>query len=342
MAKVSIQIITWNSLRFIFDCLESLMRQSYRDFSILIIDNGSDDGTVEFIRSQYPTVSVLQNFKNLGFAKANNQGIQLAKGDYVLVMNPDVILDNDFLQQLVIFADQHPEAGSFGGKTLKLHTEAIDSNDQAGLREVVKSNIIDSTGLEIYKSRRVVNRGEGVKDKGQYDRMEEVFGVSGACALYRLSALKEVMVRNDFFDQDFFAYKEDVDLAWRLRLYGWICWYVPQALCYHHRRLASYPGSGIKKTFKRRREVSKMLRALSFRNHHLMLIKNDQLLNIALTLPWVLTRELKVLFYAIFFEPFQYKSMARFFQLLPAMFLKRRVIMAHKKVSPREIRRWFK
>jgi len=107
MAKVSIQIITWNSLRFIFDCLESLMRQSYRDFSILIIDNGSDDGTVEFIRSQYPTVSVLQNFKNLGFAKANNQGIQLAKGDYVLVMNPDVILDNDFLQQLVIFADQH-------------------------------------------------------------------------------------------------------------------------------------------------------------------------------------------------------------------------------------------
>lgn len=342
MAKVSVQIVTWNSMRYILDCLESLMRQSYRDFSIIIIDNGSDDGTVEFIRSQYPTVSVLQNFKNLGFCRANNQGIQLAKGEYVLVMNPDVILDDDFLQELVVFSDQHPEGASFGGKTFKLFTEAIDSKDQSGLREVVKSDIIDSAGLEICKSRKVTNRGEGIKDNGQFDRTEEVFGLSGSCALYRKSALEETMIKNEFFDQDFFAYKEDIDLAWRLRLYGFSAWYIPEAICHHHRRLADRTNGKVKKTFKHRRDVSKMLRSLSFRNHHLLLAKNDQLINIILTLPFILGREIKVLFYALVFEPFQYRSMVRFFQLLPSALLKRRVIMAHKKVAPRDIRKWFK
>ena len=341
MPKVSIQIVTWNSLRYIFDCLESLMKQDFRDFSVLVIDNGSDDGTVEFIRANYPTVSILQNFKNLGFAKANNQGIQLAQGEYVLVMNPDVILTHDFLQNLILFADQHPEAGSFGGKVLKLSSAALDAADQEGLRQAVKLNVIDSTGLMIFKSRRVINRGEGEKDAGQPDRAEQVFGVSGACALYRKTALQAVMIKNEFFDQDFFAYKEDIDLAWRLQLYGWPSWYQPQAICYHHRRLAAKEKIN-KKLLSHRRGVSKMLRSLSLRNHHLMLVKNDQWLNIILTLPWFSARELKTLFYALIFEPFQYQSLLRFFRLLPKALLKRRVIMSHKKVQPREIRQWFK
>lgn len=342
MAKISVQIVTWNSMRYIMDCLESLMRQSFRDFSIIVIDNGSDDGTVEFIRSQYPTVSVLQNFKNLGFSKANNQGIQLAKSDYVLVLNPDVILTENFLQRIINFADQHPEGGSFGGKVLRLSSEAIDQADQSGLREVFKSDIIDSTGIEIFKNRQAINRGEGKKDKGQYDRTQEVFGISGACALYRRSALLETMIRNEFFDQDFFAYKEDVDLAWRLRLYGYSSWYHPDAICYHHRRLASNESKKIKEIFSHRRDISKMLRSLSFRNHHLMLFKNDQMINIFLNFPWVFFRELKILFYALFFEPFQYKNIIIIIKFLPAIFLKRRVIMAHKRASASEIRKWFK
>ncbi len=308
----------------------------------MIIDNGSDDGTVEFIRSNYPTVSVLQNFKNFGFARANNQGIQLARSEYVLVMNPDVILPENFLQEIVGFADQNPTAASFGGKILKLRTEAYDQNDQEGLRASVKSNLIDSTGLQIFKSRQVVDRGEGQIDKGQFDRSEEVFGLSGACVLYRKNCLQEVMVRNEYFDQDFFAYKEDIDLAWRLRLYGFGAWYVPQAVCYHHRRLANHQDQGVKKVMQSRRAVSKMLRFYSFRNHHLLLVKNDQWLNIGLTLPWLLGRELQIIFYALVFEPFQFKSMIEFFKLLPKMLIKRHVIMAHKRTSPREIRKWFK
>jgi GT2 family glycosyltransferase len=329
-------------MHYILNCLESLMRQSFRDFSILVVDNGSDDGTVEFIRSNYPTVSVLQNFKNLGFSKANNQGIQLAKSEYVLVMNPDVMLDDDFLQNIISFADQNSKVGSFCGKSIKIRSEAIDQNDSTGLREIIKSDRIDSTGLLVYRSRQIIDRGENEHDRGQYDRAEEIFGVSGNCALYRKQVLEDVMIKNEFFDQDFFAYKEDIDLAWRLRLYGWSAWYCPKAICYHHRQLANYDRVGLRKSLSRRRKSSRILRQYSFRNHRLMLVKNDQPVNFLRDLPWIFWRELKIFVYALFFETFQYKSIIDFFNLLPKMLIKRKVIMAHRKVTAEEIRRWFK
>ena len=273
MAKVSIQIITWNSSRYIGDCLNSLQAQTFTDFSVLVIDNASTDGTVEFVRSHYPTAAVLQNFKNLGYAKANNQGIKLAKSPYVLVLNPDVILEPDFLARLVALADQQPQAGSFGGKLLKLHSQAIDQQDQSGLRQAVKSDLIDSAGLLIYRSRKVVNRGEGQKDQGQYDQTEEVFGLSGAVVLYRRGALEAVAVNKQYFDDDFFAYKEDIDLAWRLRLYGFAAWYLPTSVAYHYRQLAAAdPGPGGKKIRQHRRTVSRFLRSASLKNHQPMLI----------------------------------------------------------------------
>lgn len=340
MHKVFIQIVTWNSKRYIENCLDSVLGQDFNDFSVMVIDNGSNDGTVELIRSTYPTVSVLQNFKNQGFAKANNQGIHLAKSEYVLVLNPDVILEPDFLSNLVESADNHPEAGSFSPKVYKLYSEAIDDRDQSGLREAVKSDVFDSTGLVIKKSRFALNRGEGEKDEGQFNREEEIFGASGAAVLYRKNALVETSIRKEFFDQDFFAYKEDIDLAWRLQLYGYACWYVPTARCYHYRGFGAVKG-GNRKVASHRRNISKVLRFFSFRNHHLMLVKNEHMLNIILALPQFLLREIKVISYALLFEPFQYKSIISFFQLLPSMIIKRRVIKAHRKVQPRDIRKWF-
>jgi len=342
MSKVSVQIVTWNAMNFIFDCLESLMRQSFRDFSVIVIDNGSDDGTVEFVRANYPTVSVLENFKNLGFTKANNQGILLAKSEYVLTLNADVILSENFLERLLAFADTKPDAGSFGGKAFKLYSEPLASGDEISLREVVRSNILDTTGLQIFRSRRVIDRGEGEKDTGQYDRREEVFGICGACALYRQSALAEVAIKKEYFDNDFFAYKEDVDLAWRLRLYGFAAWYIPDAVFFHHRQLPTVDENNLVKAIYQRQSVSKFRRALSFRNQHLLLVKNDLLINLLFALPWWLLREVKIILAALILEPFQGKSLIEFFQLLPNALLKRRVIMAHRKVSAKEIRKWFR
>ena len=341
MTKVSIQIVTWNSSRYIGDCLNSLSAQTFTDFSVLVIDNASSDGTVEFVREHYPTAAVLQNFKNLGYAKANNQGIKLAKSPYVLVLNPDILLEPDFLARLVVLADQQPQGGSFGGKLLKLKSRAIDQADQAGLRQAVKSDLIDSTGLLIYRSRKVVNRGEGQKDQGQYDRPEEVFGLSGAAVLYRRSALEAVAINHQYFDEDFFAYKEDIDLAWRWRLYGFSAWYLPTSVGYHYRQLAAAAPSSLKKIRQHRRAVSRQLRSASLKNHQLMLIKNDQGLNIILTLPWFLARQLGIIGYVLFFEFFQWQTLITFLRQVPAALVKRRVIMAHKRTTPRQIRRWF-
>lgn len=342
MNKVFVQIVTWNSINYIGECLDALAEQTFTDFSLLVIDNRSNDQTVKFVRDSYPTAAVLENLKNTGYAKANNQGLRLAKSEYVLVMNPDVVLEPDFLETLIKFADEHPEAGSFCGKTFRLHSQMLDDhNDESGLRESIQTDIIDSTGLIIHKSRKEENRGEGQTDTGQFERAEEVFGASGACVLYRLEAIQDVMIKNEAFDQDFFAYKEDVDLAWRLRLYGWQSWYNPASIAYHHRGLAS-AGKEMKKVIKHRKKVSKFLRALSFRNHKLTLIKNDQWINVFLALPWVLGREIASLGYVLFFEPFLFKSLGEFFKLLPKALLKRKIIMAHRKVTPAEIRRWFR
>ena len=339
--KVSIQIVTWNSINYIDECLDSLSKQTFTDFSVLVIDNGSNDRTVEFVRANYPTATVLQNFKNTGYAKANNQGMRMTNSQYALVMNPDVVLEEDFLEKLVAFADQHEQGASFSGKILRMHSEVIDShNDESGLRQSIKTDTIDSTGLQGFKSRKFINRGEGEKDSGQFDRSGEVFGASGAAVLFRRSALAEIAINHEVFDQDFFAYKEDIDLAWRLRLYGWQSWYAPQAVCYHHRGLPS-AGKEMKKIIKHRRRVSRFLRELSFRNHKLMLVKNEQLVNVLLAAPWLFARECLATLYTLITEPFQLKTMLRIFRLLPKMLIKRKIIMAHAKASPAEIRAWF-
>ena len=341
MAKVSVQIVTWNSARYIGDCLDALQRQTMTDFSVVVIDNGSRDGTVELVRSGYPTAAVLENFKNVGFARGNNQGIKMAKGEYVLVLNPDVIVTPTFLERIVAFADSQPQAASFGGKLLKLKSQSINEVDGEELQEVIQSDIIDSTGLVIKRSRNVIDRGAGCQDTGQFDRSEEVFGISGACALYRRSMLTEVAIKNEYFDEDFFAYKEDIDLAWRLRLYGFLSFYVHDAVAYHHRGFAG-GRSTVRAVLKSRRLVSRFIRSLSLKNHHLLLCKNDQLVNVLLGLPWIGLQELRLFFYTLFFEPFQFKTIIVFIKQLPRTLIKRRVIMAHAVATARDIRRWFR
>ncbi|MBU1165112.1 glycosyltransferase family 2 protein [Patescibacteria group bacterium] len=341
--KVAVVIVTWNSMRYLFDSFESLVHQSYRDFSVIVIDNGSDDGTVEFIRTHYPTVFVLQNFKNLGFAKAYNQGIKLSKSPYILAMNDDVVLTEDFLSEIVYFAQNKPQGGSFGGKLLKLYTSEMNpAEKEGGQKELVKSDKIDAAGLKIFKTRRVINRGEYQTDKGQFDRAEEVFGLSGACTLFSREALNDVVIRKEYFDEDFFAYKEDIDLAWRMRLYGWQNWYVPTAVAYHHRRLGGSKKSSSVGIASHHKKLPKVLRYYSFKNHHLMLVKNSIPKNLFVHSLYILWYELKMFGYALILEPFQIKSIIKFFKQLPKTLIKRRVIMGHRKVSAKDIRKWFR
>lgn len=346
--RVHLTIVAWNSLQYLPELLRSVEAQTFRDFQALVVDNASADGTEAYVRANHPRVSYLRNARNLGFAAAHNQGIRYAMARwapeeratrYVLCTNPDIILAPDFLERLVASADLHPEAGSLGGKLLRASRERLEDED---MRETVKSDIIDTTGLRPRRGRSVGDRGAGEMDRGQYDASPDVFGVSGALALYRASALEDAKVGEEYFDADFFAYKEDVDLAWRLRLLGWEARFVPEARAHHHRGLGADGSAPLWKRFLARRGRSRVRSFHSARNHWWMLWKDELFLNGLLALPWVVCREAAHLFALAAFEPRTLAAFPAALAGLPRMWRKRRDVMRRRKATAKQMCCWFR
>ncbi|MBT5808249.1 glycosyltransferase family 2 protein [Candidatus Uhrbacteria bacterium] len=344
---LSINIVTWNSMEFLPDLLKTIMSQTYKDFNVLVVDNGSNDGIEAFLREEYPSVTLLRNPRNQGFSAAHNQGIRynLDHWDaaehgqkFVLVCNPDILMHDRFLENLMRVAKSDDKAGSFGGKLLRAFGENL--GDEV-LRETVRSQIIDSVALNAHRNRTVSDMGAGEKDEGQYDDLDEVFGVTGAMVLYRASALSGVRYKDEFFDHDFFAYKEDVDMAWRLQRAGWTCRVVPKAIAYHYRGMYGKEASGLWDRVKNRRKKSSMRNYYSTRNHWLMLLKNLSFTNGLLGLPWILTYEFSRFVYLILFEPSNLKAVADLFKLVHKMHKKRSQIMSSTDVSNRRINGFF-
>ena len=218
---VSIVIVNWNGRRFLKDCLESVYSEGFSSLEVIFVDNGSTDGSVEFVRNNFPGVVLIENSENLGFAGANNQGIRKAAGKYILTLNNDTVLGKGFLSVAAGAAES-------GGEDVGMWAVKILSFDER--------DVIDSVGgLLIYPDGLGKGRGRLEKDTGQYDRAGEAFIPSACAGLYRRAMLEEV----GLFDEDFFAYCEDTDLGLRARLSGWKTVSVPKAVVYHH-----YSGTG--------------------------------------------------------------------------------------------------
>ena len=287
--KVAISLVTWNGEKYLEALMASVFAQTFKDFEILVIDNGSSDGTVAFFEKNYPQIKLIKNQKNLGFAKGHNLGIDQSQSDYVLILNQDVILEPDFLAQLVEFMDKDKKAALVGGKLLKL-------------KDKKKTKIIDSVGQKIFRTHQVVEMGTGEEDHGQYDKSSQVFGVSATIPLYRRLALEDVKIDKEYFDEDFFSYKEDVDLNYRLRLYGWEIWYWPQAIAYHNRS-AQGVGVGFNlSTVGYRRQKNNFINFHSYKNHWFVLIKNLTWYNFFWLFPYIFIYELTKFFYLLFME----------------------------------------
>src|SRR5581483_5775334 len=219
---VSVLITTYNSAAFVEKCLESLRAQTYRPLDIIIVDNASSDGTREILEKFRPDVHLIYNDTNVGFAAGQNQAIRAARGTWLLSLNPDVLLSPEFIERLVAAAEMHPEAGSVCGKLLRWDPGA----------PVPMTKTIDSTGIYFTRSLRHLDRGADEIDHGQFNRAEYVFGATGAAALYSRYMVEDVSVDGEFFDEQFFVYREDADLAWRAQLMGWQCLYVPDAVAW--------------------------------------------------------------------------------------------------------------
>lgn len=327
-AKIAISLVAWNGKKYLADLMGSIFNQTFKDFEILIIDNGSTDGTAEFFEKNYPELRLIKNKENVGFAKGQNMGISKTQGEYVLVLNQDLILEADFLEKLADVMDKNPRAGSAGGKLLRL-------------KDGQKTNLIDSICHKIFKTHQVIELGSGQEDKGQYNETKQVFGVSATAPFYRRSALEEVKFDNEYFDEDFFSYKEDVDLSYRLRLYGWQSWYVPEAKAYHDRSAVGVKKGVNLETANYRKKKSEFINFHSYKNHFFILIKNLTAYNLFWCFPYIFGYELIKFFYILFFEPKTLKALPVVFQKLSRMKKKRRIIIKNKKISDKKLFKWF-
>lgn len=210
---VSIVIPNWNGKHFLTGCLDSLKGQTYPTIEVIVVDNGSKDGSVDFIKSTYPNVRLICFDHNTGFSPAVNAGIRAAEGAYVALLNNDTIVDPCWVEELVKALEEHPELGSVGCKML-----AYDDPD-----------ILDGVG-DGYRRGGLPGRiGHKELDTGRFNKPRYILGACGGAALYR----KELFDDIGLFDDDYFAYLEDVDLALRAQSAGYKCLYVPTAIVYH-------------------------------------------------------------------------------------------------------------
>lgn len=211
---VSIIIPNWNGLRWLRPCLDSLRRQTYRDFEILVVDNASTDGSVAALACEYPEVRILKMERNVGYAGGCNAGFRIARGEIFVVLNNDTEADPGWLAALVEALDRHPEVGAVASRVMIY--------DQP--------HLLNAAGDLYRRDGTADSRGVWQPFGPPYDRETYVFGASGAAAAYRRQMLEEI----GFFEECFFMYYEDVDLAWRAQRAGWRCLYVPEAIVYHH------------------------------------------------------------------------------------------------------------
>lgn len=214
MPKVAVVIPNWNGGKFLGKCLDSLLAQSIKSH-IIVVENGSEDSSIELLETKYPQVTVLAQVKNLGFAGGVNVGLRQAISDetkFIAVFNNDAVADKHWLENLVKELETHPKIGIATCKLLN-----------------TKATLLDSTG-DFYTSWGLpFPRGRDEPASDKYDSQTEIFAASGGASLYRVSLLEKI----GLFDEDFFAYYEDVDLSFRAQLAGWKVSYVPSAVAYH-------------------------------------------------------------------------------------------------------------
>lgn len=225
MAEISAIILTYNSISFIRPCLNSVYTQDYPEFEVIVIDNNSKDGTVELIKKDYPQVILIENRQNLGACKARNQGIDKSKGEWILTLDCDVILEKDFLNKIVRFIEESKSStGMFQPKILNMDRKTIYSY-----------------GIYLSKLRRFYDIGKGKLDNGKLNGPEYVFGACSAAALYKRQMLEEVKEDTGYFDERLFFLLEDADLSWRAKEKGWKAYFCPDAICYHSGNSSNTP-----------------------------------------------------------------------------------------------------
>jgi len=320
--SVSVVLITYNHARTLPRCLEGIRGQRGIPIDVTVIDNASEDSSMALCKPALPEARFIQNGKNLGFAAAANQGIEASHGDFVLLVNPDAFLEPHYASILV---GELEKAGSDFGSATGLLLRAVGQN-------LAPTRVIDSMGIRMTRSGRHFDDGAGQPWIDRPLTSHEVFGVSGAAALYRRSFLSDVAIDGKSFDEDFFVYREDADLAWRGRIFGWKSIFVPSAIAYHERRV----------TPEVRKSLPAWINLHSVKNRFLLRL-NNQGLSLALrNAPFEIPRDLIVLGAALTVERTSLPAFSWLVRNWKRIMERRRKIQSRRRLTDRQIAHWFR
>ncbi|MFQ5741063.1 MAG: glycosyltransferase [Acidobacteriota bacterium] len=319
--RTLVSLVTFNDESLLEACLRSVLAQS-TPVHIKIFDNDSRDRTCRIAREF--DLELYRSPRNIGFCAGHNYNLRDGDFESALLLNADVILAKDYLQQLLAACKEVERAGMAGGKLLRM-----DSEGRPVLRHGLP--VLDSAGIYFTPSQRHFDRGSGEEDRGQYDRRQLVFGITGAALLCRKEMLEELRYNGEYLDEDFFAYREDADLAWRAQLKGWNAVYEPSAQGFHCRRVLP----------SRRRRVSLLITYHSVKNRFLMRAKNMDWAVRKKCFPYLWVRDLGILLYLLCIEWSSLPALVQIWRLRKTMRAKRAAVQSSRTTPPHQIASWF-
>lgn len=295
-ALVTVIILYFNDKENIENCIKSVISQTYKQLQVICIDNNTGDGLIDVLIEKYSKVEFIKTERNLGFCGANNLGIKISKGDYLLFLNSDILLKNNYVEIIINEFQKDSQIGLISGKLLRFDFKTIDSR-----------------GLFLTKKFTLIDRGAGKIDNGLDECREEIFGCCGAAFFISRTAYNLINYNNELFDDLFFAFMEDGDASYRIHLFGFKVIYLPDAIAFHKRGVSS-TGEGNYKFFKK----NNYYRYLSLRNRYYFIIKNLSVKIVLSNLMFFMATEIFVfLFILVHPKLFAvYKDVIKNFQLI--------------------------
>jgi GT2 family glycosyltransferase len=352
LMKLSVHLLTWNGAKYLPYLFDSLRKQTFKDWQLVILDNASTDSTIEDLRlkiKDFPVeVKLIENKENVGFAKGHNQlssDFRFQISDFVLLLNQDMYLAPDCLEKLVEFMDNNKEAAVVSPRLMKWDFNKIQ--DTRNKMQDSFTNKIDSLGLRVFRNRRVVEKYAGKDWKIIKPKMElsfrnegeakEVFGVSGALPMLRRSVIDEV----GLFDESFVTYKEDVDLAFRLRSAGYKAYVLLDAVAYHDRTAVGLEKMSDKVAAENKKKQSDLVRYNSYRNHLIILYKNEYWQNFILDFLWIKWYEVKKFCYFLLFDRKVLGGLKEIWVMRKEIRNRKQEIRNKRRVGWREMRKWW-
>ncbi|MEK7648927.1 MAG: glycosyltransferase family 2 protein [Patescibacteria group bacterium] len=323
----AISLVTFNGEKYLPRCLQSVASQTKPPAEYRIWDNASTDSSRVSISKNTQKIDCVFSSENTGFARAHNDAIRSTRSEYILILNQDTVLEPSYCELLIAFMDKHPDVGSVSGLLIRIRS----------FDDIPRAASIDACGISLAQSQHAYLTHSGLA-ASHCTSEQEVFGVPATCALYRRLALEDCMLdrqgKNEYFDDDFFMYKEDVDLAYRMRLRQWKSYCIPQAICYHVR--------SAKSSFLVVNRGAHIIRYWSYRNHWYVLFKNVP----AALLPFVgiqmIFYECAKCIYMILCEPTQLKAFGELWNMYAVMKKKRSIIQLRRTCSVVDLLKWMK